>query len=186
MRPVPPLYTPRLLLRMPTLADLDAVHSIHGDPETNRFNPNGAASRDACRDKVQGWIEHWRQQGFGYWALCRRERPEEILGFGGIMDSRFGERTGLNLYFRLAVPAWGQGYANEMATAALELAFHRLQRPAVIGLVRPDNLPSRRALERLGLSLYGELEDFPELAPSLLYRLDAEDYLAQHPRPGGA
>ena len=184
MPPIAPLYTERLLLRQPTLADLGAAHAIHGDPETNRFNPNGAASREDCRDKLQGWIEHWRQQGFGYWVICRREQPQTILGFGGIMDSRFGEQAGLNLYFRLAVHAWGQGYAGEMAAAALDLAFRRLHRPAVIGLVRPDNLPSRRALERLGLSLYGELEDFPGLAPSLLYRLDAADYLARQPQPG--
>jgi len=41
--------------------------------------------------------------------------------------------------------------------------------------VRPDNLPSRRALERLGLSLDGELDDFPGQAPSLLYRISAPD-----------
>jgi len=50
-----------------------------------------------------------------------------------------------------------------------------LHAPRVTGLVRPDNLPSRRALERLGLSLDGELDDFPGQAPSLLYRISAPD-----------
>ncbi|OLF53965.1 GNAT family N-acetyltransferase [Pseudomonas chlororaphis] len=181
----PSTLTARLLLRAPTADDLEIAQSIHGDPRTQRYNPAGPDSRDGIRHKLQGWIQHWQEQGFGYWLVCERAQPERALGFGGIMQGRFGERRGLNLYFRFAVDAWGRGYANEMANAALHLAFHGLHAPQVIGLVRPDNLPSRRALERLGLTRDGELEDFPDLAPSLLYSLDAERYFAalRSPQP---
>ena len=170
--------TARLLLRAPTAADLDVVQLIHGDPRTQRYNPASPDSRESCRQRLLGWIEHWRDQGFGYWVVCDRTQPERVLGFGGVMHSRFGERSGLNLYFRFIVEAWGQGYASEMAGAALHLAFRVLGKAQVIGLVRPDNLPSRRALERLGLTRDGELDDFPGLPPSLLYSLSAERYFA--------
>ncbi|AZD35576.1 Protein export cytoplasm protein SecA ATPase RNA helicase [Pseudomonas chlororaphis subsp. aurantiaca] len=168
--------TARLLLRAPTAADLDITQLIHSDPRTQRYNPAGPDSRESCQHRLQSWIQHWQEQGFGYWVVCDRAQPERVLGFGGVMHSRFGERTGLNLYFRFAVEAWGQGYASEMAGAALHLAFRVLGKEQVIGLVRPDNLPSRRALERLGLTRDGELDDFPDLAPSLLYSLSAEHY----------
>jgi len=170
--------TARLLLRAPTAADLDVTHLLHSDPRTQRYNPTGPDSRESCQHRLQGWIQHWQDQGFGYWVVCDRAQPERVLGFGGVMHSRFGERSGLNLYFRFAVEAWGQGYASEMADAALHLAFRMLGKEQVIGLVRPDNLPSRRALERLGLTRDGELDDFPGLAPSLLYSLSAECYFA--------
>jgi len=173
-------HTARLLLRPPSLADLPRVCAIHGDPQTNRFNPNGPASDAASRDKLDSWIAHWRQHGFGYWAITRLDAPERIIGFGGIMQAYFGQAAGLNLYFRFSPEAWGQGYANEMGQAALHVAFNELHAPQVTGLVRPDNLPSRRALERLGLTPEGELDDFPGQAPSLLYRLNAHD----HPAPG--
>ncbi|OBZ22926.1 GNAT family N-acetyltransferase [Pseudomonas protegens] len=172
--------TARLLLRAPTLDDLPQACAIHGDPQTNRFNPNGPINAAACADKLHGWIEHWQQHGFGYWAIALRSDPQRLIGFGGIMQGFFGHEPGLNLYFRLRPEAWGQGYAAEMARAALHLAFSELHAPRVTGLVRPDNLPSRRALERLGLSLEGELDDFPGQAPSLLYRISAPD----NPCPG--
>ncbi|MGE7955017.1 GNAT family N-acetyltransferase [Pseudomonas sp. NPDC089530] len=178
-----PTLTARLLLRPPTLDDLAITCQIHGDPRTQRYNPAGPDNAEASQRRLQGWIQHWREHGFGYWVICDCARPERVLGFGGIMHSRFGERSGLNLYFRFAVDAWGQGYANEMANAALHLAFFELRAEQVIGLVRPDNLPSRRALERLGLTLDGELDDFPGLAPSLLYSLSAEHYFAAKATP---
>ncbi|WP_025128306.1 GNAT family N-acetyltransferase [Pseudomonas sp. PH1b] len=174
--PAATAHTARLLLRAPTLDDLPQVCAIHGDPHTNRFNPNGPASDAASGEKLHGWIDHWQRYGFGYWAIERLDRPRQIIGFGGIMQAHFGHEAGLNLYFRFSPEAWGQGYASEMARAALQLAFEELHAPWVIGLVRPDNLPSRRALERLGLSLNGQLDDFPGLPPSLLYRLDADDH----------
>ncbi|MCY7259377.1 MULTISPECIES: GNAT family N-acetyltransferase [Pseudomonas] len=168
--------TTRLLLRPPTLADLPQACAIHGDPQTHRFNPCGPDSAEATSDRLHSWIAHWQQYGFGYWAIARLDAPQQIIGFGGLMRAHFGQEAGLNLYFRFTPEAWGQGFANEMAQAALQLAFGELLAPRVTGLVRPDNLPSRRALERLGMTLDGELEDFPGQPPSLLYRLNAQDH----------
>lgn len=178
--------TARLLLRAPTPDDYAAACTLHCDPQTHRFNPNGPDSRAGIHGKLQEWIEHWHRHGFGYWAVCERAQPARVLGFGGIMHRPFGARSGLNLYFRFAVDAWGRGYANEMGRAALQLAFEELHQPQVIGLVRADNLPSRRALERLGLTRDGELDDFPGLPPSLLYSLSADTYFATsgHPPDG--
>ncbi|NBF11685.1 GNAT family N-acetyltransferase [Pseudomonas sp. Fl4BN1] len=176
--PAPSTQTARLLLRAPTLADLPQVCAIHGDPQTNRFNPHGPASDAASADKLHTWIDHWQRHGFGYWAITLLAQPQQIIGFGGIMQAYFGHEPGLNLYLRFSPAAWGQGYAGEMAQAALRLAFEDLHAPRITGLVRPDNLPSRRVLERLGLTLDGQLDDFPGLPPSLLYRLSADDHAA--------
>ena len=58
-----------------------------------------------------------------------------------------------------------------MGDQAIEQARLRGTRETVLGLVRPDNLPSRRALERLGLALIDTLDDVAGEAPSLLYAL---------------
>ena len=36
---LPERQTERLLLRRPTVDDIDAIFAIHADPATNRFNP---------------------------------------------------------------------------------------------------------------------------------------------------
>jgi RimJ/RimL family protein N-acetyltransferase len=48
-------------------------------------------------------------------------------------------------------PFWGKGYATEAATATRDAAFGRWGYREVISLVRPENLPSRRVAERLGM-----------------------------------
>lgn len=176
--PVPMIHTHRLLLRPVRADDLKVAQAIHGDTQTNRYNPNGPSSLETTSSHLFNWVEHWKAKGFGYWAVCDRERPETVLGFGGLQDATFGSRAGLNLYFRFAVDAWGKGYASEMVEAALDLAFRTLQRNEVIGLVRPDNLPSRRTLERARMIVDGELDDVPGGPHSLLYSLSAERYLS--------
>ncbi|WP_017904458.1 GNAT family N-acetyltransferase [Pseudomonas asplenii] len=176
--PVPVIHTHRLLLRPVRADDLKVAQAIHGDPLTNRYNPKGPSSLETTSSNLFNWVEHWKNKGFGYWAVCDRDQPEQVLGFGGLQDAVFGSRNGLNLYFRFAVAAWGKGYASEMVEAALDLAFRQLARNEVIGLVRPDNLPSRRTLERARMIVDGQLDDVPGQPHSLLYSLSAERYLS--------
>ncbi|MDT9000338.1 GNAT family N-acetyltransferase [Paucibacter sp. APW11] len=186
----PALLTERLLLRAPTEADLDSLYEVHADPGTNRFNPSGPMnSRAAAEALLRDWQAHWQTRGFGYWLIARREQAgpsglageEQVLGFGGLMHKPIDGQQGLNLYFRFRPQAWGQGYASEMALAALELAFGRLQAPAVLGVVRPANMPSRKTLERIGMRLKGCWADVPGQAASLLYEMTASHW-AELPR----
>jgi RimJ/RimL family protein N-acetyltransferase len=48
-------------------------------------------------------------------------------------------------------PFWGQGYATEAAADCRDYAFTKLGKIRVTATVRPENLPSRRVLERVGL-----------------------------------
>lgn len=187
-----PLETARLRLRAPGEADLDAVYALHADPVTNRFSPGGLLqSRAAAHELLQGWLAHWQAQGFGYWAIALRERPEELIGLGGIMSRPVAGQPGLYLYFRFQPQHWGQGYASEMAQAALALAFGPLEAGAVQAVVQPANTPSRKTLERTGLLLKGSLADVPGQAPSLHYEITAARWAAlprtpAEPTPFGA
>jgi len=172
-----PIETMRLLLREPLASDLAALFEIHADPITNRFNPGGPMpSPEAAEALLQSWAAHWQAQGYGYWAIAAREQPEQLLGFGGIMAKPIDGQAGLNLYFRFRPQAWGQGYASEMSLAALALAFERLYAPAVLAVVRPANMPSRKTLERIGMRLKGSLADVPGQPPRLLYEMTAVHY----------
>lgn len=189
-----PQLTQRLWLRAPRDSDLDAVYALHADPVCSRFTPTGPIrSRAAAADLLQDWLAHWQTHGFGCWAIAQRERPELVQGFGGLMhdDKTLGDRLGLALYFRFCPESWGQGYASEMAQAALQLAFTQLQAGAVLAQVQPANTPSRKTLERIGLLLKGSLADVPGQPPSLLYEITAERWAAlprtpPEPTPFGA
>lgn len=173
--PIPPLLTPRLWLRAPRDSDLESVYALHADPVANRFMPGGPLRhRDAAEAVLQQWLAHWRSQGFGHWAIAARERPELLLGFGGLTrDEAADPADGLELSFRFAPQSWGRGYATEVGQAALELAFGELGATAVQARVMPANMSSRKTLERLGLRLQGSMPEQPGQAPRLLYQIDA-------------
>ena len=163
------LQTERLLLRRPSVTDLEAVVTIHGDPETNRFNPRGPSSPEQCRLLLDVWQEHWQCHGFGYWAVSSRTHPSEVIGFGGVVLKEVAGQSCLNLYFRFCPPCWGLGYATELGRTSLRLAFHALKRDRVRALVRISNSPSRKALERLGMTAVGQYSDGPSSEGSLIY-----------------
>ncbi|MFJ9446134.1 GNAT family N-acetyltransferase [Kitasatospora sp. NPDC101235] len=142
----------RLVLTRPQESDAEAVFAIHGDPETNRYNPHGPQREIAqAREMLDGFVGDWVRDGVGYCAVATREEPGTVIGFAGLcLRTLDGERV-FNLYYRFRPSAWGKGYAAEAARAAMAEALPRYPGIPVIALIRADNLPSRRLAERLGL-----------------------------------
>jgi len=76
--------------------------------------------------------------------------------------------------FLLDRPFWGKGYATEAALASLQFGFEHFSLDHIIALVHPDNLASRRVIEKCGmtymetLSLWGiELMRYQIAKPSI-------------------
>lgn len=157
----------RLVLRRPRSEDGEAMFRIHGDSETNRYNPAGpdpdlATSMEALAE----WLRQWEHDGYSYWAVTLPQ-PEEVLGFGGVRRIAWGDRDVLNLYYRFTPAAWGQGYATEMARAAVHLARTYLPYIPVAARVRAENVASQRVAERAGLLRCPDLDTAEHLVYAL-------------------
>jgi len=169
------MVTRRLVLRPPRDSDLDTLQALYADPAVNRFcaaaTPHGRAATQA---QLQGWISHWQARGFGHWAIAEREQPDTLIGFGGLMHRSVAGHAGLYLYYRITPQAWGRGLASEMALHAMDQAFEQRREKTVVAAVLPNNAPTRKTLEALGLRLKGTLADGPGSAAALLYELGAD------------
>ncbi|WP_438868849.1 GNAT family N-acetyltransferase [Pseudomonas sp. L1(2025)] len=162
----------RLIYRKPEAHDVQRLFAIFGDPQTNLFNPAGPmAGLEHAQRVLDHWLEQWATQGYGWWAIARKEQPEHLIGFGGIAPLNYLTERRINLGYRFAVEAWGQGYATELGRDALILAFQTLNLPEVFGLVRPDHTASIRVLEKLGMQPFGLLDDVPGKAPSRVFSI---------------
>ena len=150
--------TQRLLLRCVRAEDGSAMFAIHGDPKTNQYNPSGPDPNLAASEEyLQRWMQHWQDNGYGYWAVTLPE-TKDILGFGGVMRLHWRERDVLNLYYRFTPSVWGHGYATELAQTAVTLAQTHLPHLPVIARTRPENSPSTRTAERAGLHRRPDLD----------------------------
>jgi RimJ/RimL family protein N-acetyltransferase len=167
-----PSSNSRLVYRAPQLDDVQRLFAIFGDPQTNLFNPAGPMQHWADAQRLlDRWMAQWASGGYGWWAIAHRDTPCHIIGFGGIAPMNYLGQQRINLGYRFAVQAWGQGYATELGRDALTLAFETLQLPEVFGLVRPDHTASIRVLEKIGMQRHGLLDDVPGQAPSLVLRV---------------
>ncbi|GCE21825.1 GNAT family N-acetyltransferase [Dictyobacter kobayashii] len=143
--------TGRLVLRRLKESDGPVLFAVDGDPATHRYTPGGPAPDLAsCEQRLRGWLAHWKEEGYGYWAVVLPQ-TEQVLGFGGVVHRAWNDRDVLNLYYRCTPSAWGHGYATELAQTAVALAQEYLPPWPVIALTRPGNIASMRTAERAGL-----------------------------------
>jgi ribosomal-protein-alanine N-acetyltransferase len=109
------------------------------------------------RAGVEQWIERNRQRyqddGVGLWAMELTKTQEVIGDCGIILQQVEGERL-YEIGYHLRRDFWGQGLATEAAVACRDWAFAQLKTDRLISLIRPENLPSRRVAERVGMSVW--------------------------------
>jgi RimJ/RimL family protein N-acetyltransferase len=147
----PELETERLLLRRWTPADRAAFALLNADARVLEYLP-AALSREAS-DHVADRIEaHFAQHGFGLWAVEVKEGPQ-FIGFIGLAQPRFEAHFTpcVEIGWRLAAEHWGRGYATEGARAALAFGFQELGLAEIVSFTVPDNIRSRRVMEKIGM-----------------------------------
>ena len=153
------LRTPRVTLRQWTGADRELFAEMNGDPEVMAHYPRTLtrAESDQLLDRLAASID---QHGFGLWAAERRS-DSQLLGFVGLQHVPFEAHytPAIELGWRLRRAAWGRGYATEAARACAEFAFGELGARELFAMARPDNEPSRRVMDRLGMQ-HDPADDF--------------------------
>ena len=146
------LRTERLVLREWRDEDLEPFAALNADSEVMQFMPK-LLSRDECATRIQNIRDHFRDHGFGLWAVEVRD-VTPFIGFVGLSVPRFEMpfTPCVEIGWRLAREAWGQGFATEAARAAVAFGFHEMGLPEIVSFTVPENVRSRRVMERLGMT----------------------------------
>ena len=143
------LETPRLLLREMTLDDLDFVATMLADPEVMRYYP-----RCCTREESEAWIRRQRVRyatdGFGFWLAVANETSQPVGQAGLLMQDLDGVMQ-VGLGYLMHRPFWHRGLAYEACGAVLKHAFETRGMRRVVSPIRPENEPSRRLAEKLGM-----------------------------------
>ena len=147
---IPTLHTPRQTLRGFIPADFEPLCAILGDRDVLRYLPRTEPyPPEAVQRIMRHQANHWEKYGFGWYALADRSTGELIGWCGlGVLD----ETGETEIKYLLKKTHWGCGLASEGAQFCVEAGFHQQKLHAIIGLVHPENIASRRVLEKCGLS----------------------------------
>ena len=178
------LSTERMLLRAWRPEDRTPFAALNADPEVMRHFPAQLlrAESDALAERIEA---HFDREGWGLWAMEERSTGA-FLGFTGlarpVFDAPF--MPAVEIGWRLARSAWGQGYASEAARASTAFAFDEIGLEEIVSMAVAANTRSIAVMERLGMHR-DPAEDFdhplvaaPDLRRHVLYRLTAAEWRA--------
>jgi len=106
-------------------------------------------SPEDVRARLRYAIEHWERFGFGLWVM-RDLADGSLVGRGGLQSTFATGRDEIEAAWTITPARWGQGLATELAIAAAAAGLEWLRLPSIIAYTTPDNLASRRVMEKAG------------------------------------
>lgn len=145
------IETSRLSLRRPTLSDVPRLFEFLGDAEAMRYTHVHPSLRE-CRRRIA--VHEWlrRRDGYAPWTIVTKAEAR-IVGWGGLNNDPFYPGWGAEISYYFEPAAWGCGYATELAVACTSLADNDLCLAEVYAFARPENVASRRVLEKVGFEV---------------------------------
>jgi RimJ/RimL family protein N-acetyltransferase len=118
-------------------------------------------------DGLSAKVDHWDRHGFGMW-LARDRDTGEMVGRGGLQYTYTAGLNDIEAGWALVPERWGQGLATELAHACVEVGFEQLGLLELVAFTLPDNVASRRVMERAGFTY--ERDIVHAGLPHVLYR----------------
>ncbi len=169
------LETERLIGEPANEGHRDAAVALFGHPAVAAWIwPEGLRGRPRtpgqAEEILERFIDHWRQNGFGWWYLTDRESGK-IVGEVGLQWADVEGRREVEVGWTMFPAYWNHGYATEAGAAALAYGFGTVGLAEIVSFTMPHNLASRRVMEKLGMAYERNIERTD--LPHVLYRLSA-------------
>ena len=177
------LETKRLHLRPFAPQHAGDVAAMNADVRVMEYFP-ATLSRQESDDFLQRLINHQTTHGFAPFALHMKS-DDSFVGFTGLMCATFEASftPAVEIGWRFAHAAWGQGLGSEAAEACLAYGFEVLQVDEIVSFTAEANWRSERVMQKIGMRR-DPSEDFEHpnlpqghaLRRHVLYRLRREQW----------
>lgn len=172
------LTTARLLLRRWRVDDHEPFAALNADPRVMEYFPVRLTRAESDRfiAKIEAGFD---QHGYGLWALELRATGQ-FVGFTGLDIPSFEAHftPAVEVGWRLARSAWGQGYATEAGRESLAFGFDEGRLGEIVSFTSATNVRSQAVMKRIGMTHdpvddfdHPELEVGDDLSRHVLYRI---------------
>jgi ribosomal-protein-alanine N-acetyltransferase len=173
------IETPRLYIREILPSDAEGMFRMDSDKEVHRYLGNNPVTDIQQTREVIAFVRsQYEQYGIGRWAVIKKD-TDEFIGWTGFKfyDTPINKHTDFyDFGYRFASAFWRQGYATESGMAALKYGIDVLGFRKIYGMTAPDNIGSRKTLEKLGFHYvetfnYDAVPSLWENDPTTWYKL---------------
>jgi RimJ/RimL family protein N-acetyltransferase len=142
------LETERLILRRFTENDVDAVFALRRDAEVMHY-----IRAPQNRQESVNWLKMvsklWETEKIGFCAVVEKQSGA-LVGWCGLW--RLQETGETEVGYAIARKFWGKSLATEAARAFLAYGFETLKLDKIVAVAAPENVASRRVMEKLGMT----------------------------------
>jgi [ribosomal protein S5]-alanine N-acetyltransferase len=171
---VPPLRTPRLLLRQIATDDAGSLHQALSDAYLMKWWSSAPhKTLGESEDYVARNAEE--SEGWRCWAITEDGGP--AIGWVILIEKRPGVQE---IGYILRRDFWGKGFAREAVSAVIRFGFSVLGLRRIFADTDPDNVGSIALLRALGFRKEGHLraewETHIGIRDSLIFGLLAEEW----------
>ncbi|MBC8069477.1 MAG: GNAT family N-acetyltransferase [Deltaproteobacteria bacterium] len=152
------ISTARLLLRPFRIEDAETVQKLAGDPEVAATTLT--LPQPYSREAAVTWIashDPASLAGTGETFAITRAVDSALLGAVGLQVQARHRRADLGYW--VGREFWGCGFATEAVLGVLRFAFVELNLHRVTAAVLGGNVASARVLQKVGMTLEGNLRD---------------------------
>lgn len=165
--PLVEIATPRLLLRLPRMADHAPWARLRREsaPFLKPWEPLWAPdhlTRPAFRARVR-WAERMAQEGRGAPLFLTDAAEGHILGALTLDHVRRGAAQSGTVGYWIGAQYAGQGYMQEALAAVMRHAFGPMDLSRIDAGCLPENAASRRVLEACGFEMEGIARSYLEI-----------------------
>lgn len=148
------IETERLFLRTFSPDDLDDYHQqVYGDADVMTYIAGRMTrSRERTHDVLQFALRHEKTYGYSLWAVVDKH-TRQFIGHCGLIHPN--DVPEVELVCALGKTYHAQGIGPEAAAATLRYGFETAGLDKIIGLAYPENLPSQKGMQKLGMHYIG-------------------------------
>ena len=138
--------------------DIDPFYQILNEANVLRYFPeSNAPSRSKVEKIVFSTLNHWKDHGYGLWAITSRQNGS-LIGRSGLQY--LPETSEVEVDFLLGESYWGQGIATLAGQISVNYGCKALGLKNIVGIVHPDNKASQRVLIKIGMQFEEEANYF--------------------------
>jgi len=154
---MPVLETPRLILRPFREEDVALLAPLMGDADFMRFSLGVYTHEQTAAfvEKLLGWQRANKPSLFAVILRSAKSQTEDsgtLLGYCGFYHQHIDSIDEMEIGYRIHPDYWNKGIGTEAASTVRDHAFRDLTLPRVISLISPENIPSRRVAEKIGMT----------------------------------
>ncbi|GAB4132346.1 MAG: GNAT family N-acetyltransferase [Bacteroidia bacterium] len=154
----PVLKTERLILRSIGAEDRTGVYRLYSDQRVMQYRGEKTLTKnEECDELLFHWKKIFAQSAGIRWAI-EWKQGNIFIGTAGIKKIEHVHHRG-ELGYELDPMWWNRGIMTEALSAIIKYAVNEINLHSLEANISPDNMPSRRVLEKLSFRNEGRFRE---------------------------